>query len=194
MDFIDEKDDFAVALGHFVDDSFQTFLEFALILGSGNQSTHIKRENLLGAEVFRHVATHDALCKPFGDGCLASTRLTNQHRVVFSAAAENLQHAPYFVVTPDYGVKFARTGTLIEVYSIFVKRIICFLGTLIGSFLPLTQLIDSALQFFFIQPCILEDGRCGRIYLEQGHQHCLEGYIFVALLLGYVKRLLQNIV
>jgi hypothetical protein len=42
MDFIDEEDDFAVALSHLVDDGLQAFLEFTLVLRTGDQRTHVE--------------------------------------------------------------------------------------------------------------------------------------------------------
>ena len=43
MDFVDEQQDVAVAGHNFLHNGFQAFLEFALILGTRDQGTHVER-------------------------------------------------------------------------------------------------------------------------------------------------------
>ncbi len=107
MDFINEEDNLAVALSHLVDNGFQALLELPFIFGSGHQSAHVERENLLAAEVFGHITTHYTLRESLGYGRLAGARFADKHRVVFGAPRKNLEHTANLVVTSDYRVELA---------------------------------------------------------------------------------------
>ena len=86
MNLVDEEDDFAFGLRHLLHNTLQSLLEFTLILRTGQQCTHVEREELLILQVFWHVATYDSLGETFHDGGLTRTRLTNQDRVVLRTA------------------------------------------------------------------------------------------------------------
>ncbi len=65
---------------------------------------------------------------------------------------------------------------------------------MVSCFFAFAQLVDRALKFFFAQSGIFKDGRCGSVDCENGHEQRFESDIFVTLLLGDVKSLLQDIV
>ena len=90
MDLIDEEDDLPFALGDFADDRFETFFKFALVLRPSDEGSHIKRIDLLGAEVLRDIPTDDTEGKTFGDGSLPYPRLPDEDRVILRAAREDL--------------------------------------------------------------------------------------------------------
>ena len=119
VDLVDEEDYLAVALGNFVHDGFQAFLEFTFIFRAGHEGAHIEREYLLRPQIFGNVAAHDALGQSLGDGGFAGAWLAYQHRVVLGSAAQNLKHAAYFVVAADYRVEFSGSCAFVEVNGIF---------------------------------------------------------------------------
>ncbi len=49
MNLIDEQDDVAVSLLHSLENALETLLEFASVLGTGNQGTHVQFNQLLVA-------------------------------------------------------------------------------------------------------------------------------------------------
>ncbi len=157
MDFVDEQNYFTIGACNFVDDSFQTLLEFTFIFGTCHQRAHVERINLLGAQVFGYVATYYTVCQTFGYGSLAGARFADKHGVVFCTAAENLQHTSYLFVASDYRVELARAGAFVEVYSIFAQSVIGFFGALVGSLLALAQFVDGRLEFFFSKAGILKN-------------------------------------
>ena len=55
----------------------------------------------------RHVAGDDALCEAFHHGGFTHARLANQDRVVFGAAAQDLDHTADFLIATDHRVEFA---------------------------------------------------------------------------------------
>ena len=56
---------------------------------------------------FRHVSGGDRLCKAFNDCSLADTGFSDQDRIVFGPAAENLGHSLDFLMSADYGIKLS---------------------------------------------------------------------------------------
>lgn len=107
MDFVDEKQDFAVAGDDLLHDRFESFFELTLILRTGNQRPHVERINDFRFQVLGDVAVDDSVGDALGDGGLADTRFTDQYRVVLRAARQNLQHAADLLVAADNGVEFA---------------------------------------------------------------------------------------
>ena len=77
VDFVDEEDDAPFTFRHFVDDGFQTFLEFPFVFGTGNQRTHVEGVELFVFQVFRYVAPQDTMGQSFHDGRLARTRFAD---------------------------------------------------------------------------------------------------------------------
>ena len=157
MDLVDEEYDLSVALRHFVDDRLQTLLKFALVFRSGHESSHVEREYLLGAEVFRYVAAHYPLGQALGYGGLAGARLAYEHGVVFGASAEYLEHAADLVVAAYHRIELALTGALIEVDGILVEGVVGLLCALVGGFLAFAQLVDRGFELLVGQSGILED-------------------------------------
>ncbi len=107
VDFVDEKQDFAVAGDDLLHDRFESFFELTLILRTGNQRPHVERINDFRFQVLGDVAVDDSVGDALGDGGLADTRFTDQYRVVLRAARQNLQHAADLLVAADNGVEFA---------------------------------------------------------------------------------------
>ena len=110
-----KEDYLALALCHLGDDTLQTFLELALVLGTGNESAHVQGVNLFALEVLGHIATEDTVCQALHDGGLARTGFANEDGVVLCAAAQYLQHTTDFLVPTNHGVQFAVLGILDQV-------------------------------------------------------------------------------
>ena len=61
MDLVDEEDDLPFALRHLADDRLESFFEFALVLCSCDQCSHVEGIDLLATEVLGHVASDDTV-------------------------------------------------------------------------------------------------------------------------------------
>ncbi len=107
VDFVDEKYNLAFGTNHFVHHRFQSFLKLALVFGACHERAHVERIHFLVFKVLGHIAAHDALGQAFDYCRLAGSRFAYKYRVVFRAARQYLQHAPYLVVAPDDGIEFA---------------------------------------------------------------------------------------
>ena len=115
MDFIDEEDDLAGTVHHFLHDAFESLFEFTLILRARDKGAHIQGIDFLGFKVLRNLPVHDVLGNAFGDSRLADTRLAHQDGVVLGAAAQDLQHTADFVIAANHRVHFALCGALVQV-------------------------------------------------------------------------------
>ena len=107
--------------------------------------THIQRPKLLVAQAFRHVAIDDAQ-RPFGDGGLADTGFTDQHRVVLGPARQHLHGAADFLVAADDRVDLPRFGGFGQVARVFRQRLIAVLGARTVSGAALANIVDGAVQ------------------------------------------------
>ena len=132
VQLVDEQQNVAVALFHLVEHGLEPFLELAAELGAGDQRAHIEREYGFVLQALRHVAAHDALRQPFGDGGLADARLADEDGVVLRFAREDADDVANLRVAPDDGVQLllARAGD--EVGAVLGQRVVGSLGVVAG--------------------------------------------------------------
>ena len=105
--FVNEQQDLAVGVLDFVQNRLEPLLEFAAVLGPGDQRAQVQRHQPLILQRRRHVAVDDALRQTLGDGSLAHARLADQHRVVLGAATEDLHDPADLLIAPDDWVQVA---------------------------------------------------------------------------------------
>src|SRR6202035_5517188 len=82
---VDEQDDLAIRRLDLFQDGLQPVLELPAVFGSRDQRTEVERVDALVFERLGNVTLRDPLSQAFDDGCLANTRLADQHRVVLGA-------------------------------------------------------------------------------------------------------------
>ena len=121
MDLIDEKYNFSLGLYHFIYDSFQPFLKFAFIFGTGNQCPHIERIYLFRFQILGYISPHDTMRQSFGNGSLSGSRFSDEDRIVFGTTAQYLQYPTYLIITTDDRIEFSRTRPFIQIYGIFAQ-------------------------------------------------------------------------
>ena len=183
MNFVDEQDDFAFGFNHLIYNGFQTFFEFAFVFGTRHKRAHIEAENLFRFQIFRHIATHNAVRQSFGNGRFADTGFAYQNRVVFGASAQNLQHAPNLVIATDNGVEFAAASALVQVDGVFFERLIRGFGTLVFHFRPFAQFGYRLTQGFGVHAGVLQRALHSVFRIDQRQQHIFERHKLVAVLL-----------
>ena len=193
VNLVDEEDDLAFGLRHFLHDALQSLLKLTLVFCTGQQRTHVEREELLVLQVLWHVAAHDALGQTFHDGGLTRARFTYQDRVVLRTARQNLQHASYLVVTAYHRIELALTGIVDEILGIFRERLEVLVAAHRLHLLSLSQFSNGLLQTFLGDAGILHDAAGGAVHREQCQQHRLHAHELVAHLLGRVLSALQHL-
>ena len=143
VQLVDEQDDLPFLFGQIIEHALQPLLEFATELGTGDQRTHVERENAFVTQALGDFAVDDALRETFDDGGLADPRLTNQHRVVFGAPLKDLNGAAYFVIATDHWIELANARTLGQVDAVFFQRFTLAFSVGIAHRLPATQSING---------------------------------------------------
>jgi hypothetical protein len=133
VEFVDEEDDFAFGAGDLLEDGLEALLEFAAVLGAGDEGAHVEGDNALVLEAFGDIAADDALGEAFGDGGFADAGFADEDGVVLGAAGEDLHDAADFVVAADDGVEFALFGHLIEVAAILFEGLVRWLRGVLGG-------------------------------------------------------------
>ena len=105
VQLVDEQDDLATRGSDFLEDGLEPLLELAAVLGTGHHGAQVQGNHPLVTEPLGHVPAHDALRQPLNDRRLADAGLTDQHRVVLGAPAEDLDDAPDLLVPSDHRVE-----------------------------------------------------------------------------------------
>ena len=190
---IDEEDDAAFALGHLVDHALEPLLEFALVLGSSHQSTHIEAVELFVLQVLGHIATQYPVSQTLYDGCLTSTWFAYQYRVVLGTTRQNLQHTPYLLVTSYHGIQFACPCFIHQVTCIFAQTLVGVFARLAGHLLSASQFAHCLLEIVLGESHILENLAGSAIHFGNGHEQMLHRYILVTSLLCQVFGFLQHL-
>ena len=124
VQLINEKNDLAFALFHFIEDGFQPFLKLAAVLCACHQRTHVQTENGAILEVFRHIPPHNALGKTLGNGGLANARLTDEDGVVFALAGQDADDIADLAVTANDRIQLVGPGHLHQILPVFFQRIV----------------------------------------------------------------------
>ena len=185
MKLINKNDDLACGGRDFLQNRFQTFLEFAAIFGTRDQCAQIQRENLLVFQAFRYIAANDALRQTLDDGGFAHAWLTNQHRIVFRAARQNLNRAADFFIAPDHGIHFAIARGLGQITRVFFQRVIALLRRSAVGFASGAHIIDGFVQRIGGHTPGNQRLLGGRIQRQsQGDQHAFDGDKAIASFFG----------
>src|SRR5262245_42524030 len=142
VQFVNEEDDFALALLNLFQDGLQTLFEFSAVLRAGDQCAHVESDDLFVFQTFGNVAAHDALGQPFNDGGLADAGFADKRRIVFGPARENLDGPADLVVAPYYRVELALFGEPRQVAAITLQRLVSRLGVLRGDALAAAHLLQ----------------------------------------------------
>ncbi len=112
VQLIDEEDHLTLGGLHFFQDGFQPIFEFPAVFGAGNERPHVERHKSSVFQCFGYITGHDPLSQPLDDGGFAHARLTDQYRVVFGAAGQDLHHPTDFIIPADNRVEFTQTGQI----------------------------------------------------------------------------------
>ena len=192
MDFVDKEDNIPLRTYNLVDHTFQALFKLALILRTGQQCAHIEREELLLAQIFRHIASDNAFCNAFYDGRLSRSRLTNQDRIILCTPTQNLQYAPNFFISPYHGVQLSAARFFDQVACKFGQCLIRLLARSRRSLPPAAQFVNRFFQPIFRQAGIVQQLRRTARRCEQRQQHRLKPHKAIAHLLRNVYGLGQS--
>ena len=195
MQLINEEDDFAFRLFDLVQNALQTFLKLAAVLSARDQRTHIQTEHGTVLQIFGHITAHDTLCQSFGDGGLADTSLTNQHRVVLALTAQNADNVADLAVTADNRVQLVGAGHLHKVLTVLFQRVVGVLRVITRHPLIATHCTKGLHKFLGCDAKSLKyfAGSLTRA-LQNAQENVLHADIFILHLLGLLLRCIEGAV
>jgi hypothetical protein len=124
VNFIDKQNNLSRRPGDFVQDRLQALFKFTPVFGTGNQGTHVERNNPLFLQAVRNVTGDNAAGQPLHDGGFPDSRLTDQYRVILGPAGKHLDRAADFPVTPDNRVELVLLGQAGEVAPVFFQGLV----------------------------------------------------------------------
>ena len=194
VQFVDEQDDFALALCHFLDDGFQPILKLAAKFCAGDQRPHVERDDLLVRQHRRHIPVEHAYRKAFNDGGLTHARLADQHGIVLRAPTQHLHRTANFLIPADHRVDLSLPCHLHQITAIFLQRLILGLRVLIRHALPAANIFKGFQNRVMAHTIHAENLTGFALHIRQRQQKMLGGNVLilqpVGLLLGACKHLL----
>src|SRR5262245_11372574 len=116
--FIKEKNHLTLSCTDFIDDSFNSLLEFTAILGARNQRSEIESKHPAILERIRDITCNDALRESFDYGSLTRSRVSNQNWIVLSLPQERLNHRANFFISSDHWHELPFPGYVSQVSTV----------------------------------------------------------------------------
>ena len=124
VQLIDKQNDLSIRILDIVKNGFQTLLELATILCTGNQCAHIECKKLLIFESLRDITLDDSLRKAFDNGRLTNTGFTDQYRVILGLTGKNSNHITDLLISSDDRIQLLLSCPFHHIVSVFLKCII----------------------------------------------------------------------
>ena len=159
VQLVDEQNDLPFRLHDFVEHRLEAIFELAAVLGACDERAHVERDDLLVLQSLGHILIDDAPGQPFDDGCLADTRLADEHRIVLGAARQHLNDAANLLVAADHRIELAAARELGEVAAVFLERLVLRFRILIGHALRTPHLREHLENPILGDLELLEDSR-----------------------------------
>ena len=177
---IDEQDDAAVALFDLIEHRLEPLLEFAAVLGPGDQGAHVQGEDGAVLQGVGHIALDDPLGQALGDGRLAHAGLTDEDRVVLGLPGQDADHVPDLAVTPDDRVKLVFPGPFHQVGAVFLQGVVGVLRIVAGHPAGAADFRQGREELFPGDVHVPEDLFHRRVRVgDQGQEQVLHGDVLV---------------
>ena len=198
VQLVDEKDDPPFALTDFGQHRLQSFLEFAAVLGSREERTHIQREDRPVLQAFRHVPAHDPFREPLDDGRLSDAGVPDQDGIVLRLPAQDADHPADLLVASYDRVELSLPRHLHEVATVLLQRFVRLLGRIARHALrapDLRQRRKKAVLRHAVRAEDLSGRRTRARTLRQDRRHdVLHGDVFVLEAGRHLPRVHENLV
>jgi hypothetical protein len=182
VELVDEQDHLSFGPLHFLEHRLEPLLELPAVLRAGEERPQIEGQHAPRLEPLGHVAAHDALREPFGDGGLPHARLADQDRVVLRAPREHLDHAADLVVAADDRIERALARGFGQVARVLGEGLIGLFGIGSRHLFSSAHAQERVIDVFTGRPRLAQDashlGRDGGI--ERAEQEVLGAHVLVA--------------
>ena len=193
VQLVQEQDDLPLGIGDLLEHGLESILEFAAVLGSGDQRSDVECDDALVAQAPGDVTRDDALRESFDDGGLADARLADQHRVVLRATRQHLDDAAHLVVAADDRVELAAAGGVGQVAAVLLECLILRLGFGVGHAMRATHGLERGHQRIRGNARGGQHIAGGRRLADQAQDQVLGRHILVAKPLGLTTRMVDDV-
>src|SRR5262245_41647832 len=106
MELVDEQND-VLGTANLIHDGFDALFELSTVLSARHHQRQVQRNYPFIPEQFGHVTGGNFLCQTFHNRSLADSCFSEQHGIVLSAPAENLNNALDLALSPNDRIHFA---------------------------------------------------------------------------------------
>ncbi len=191
VQFIDEQDDVARRLLHFLQHGLESFLELAAELGAGQHGAHIETDDLASLEGFRYVLGHDFLGQAFHDGRLSNTGFADEHGIVLGPPGQHLDHTPDFLVPSDDRVEPAFPGEIGQIPAELLQGLVAGFRRLARDALASPDFLHGLHYAVTVRARILHDTAGLPGVFQQCEEQVLDADVFVLHALRLFQRAVQ---
>ena len=146
MQLINEKNDLALRVLNFLQDSFQTIFELAAIFRAREHRAEIQSNEPFVAKRFGDVARNNSLSEPFYDCRFADAGFANQDRIVLRASRQHLDRSTNFIITTNNRIEFSLSREIREVASVLCQCLVIRFRIWIGDAHAAARLLDRFQQ------------------------------------------------
>ena len=195
MQLVDKQDGFALGLADLLQYRLQPFLEFAPVLGAGNQRTHIQAENPVILQRAGHISPDDPQGKPLRNGGFAYAGLTDQHRVVLGLPGKNPDDVPDLIVPADHRVQLVVPCQLHQILAVFFQHVVGALRVVAGNLCAAPDGLQHRKQLLLREIVAVQQlGQLALGGLDQSQEQMFDRYVFILHPLGRLFRCGQCLV
>jgi hypothetical protein len=146
VQLVDEQDDLALGLLHFLEHRLEPLLELAAELRAGDQRAHVERDDLLILQPLGHVAADDALARPSTMAVLPTPGSPISTGLFLVRRDKHLDHAANLLVAADHRIELARLRRQLgQIAAVFFERFVGRFGILRGHALAAAHLLQRNL-------------------------------------------------
>ncbi len=186
VQFVDEDDVEAFGGGDFLQHRLEALLELTAELGARDEGTEVERDELLVLEPFGHVAAHDALREPFGNGGLAHAGFADEHRIVLGPARQHLNDTADLLVASDDGIELALARAFGEIAREFLQRLVLLLRALVSDLVRAAHELEGVEQRLTVRAGASEQARAvGALGIGEREKQVLGADVLIAQRLGF---------
>src|SRR5713101_6188313 len=116
------EDDGVLALHQLFHDRLQALFKLSAVLGPGDDQREVQGKDAFIGQERRYISVGDALRQALDDGCLAHTRLADQHWVILGAPAQDLDGPLELPLAAHQRVELTFHGRLGEIAAEFGQQ------------------------------------------------------------------------
>ena len=189
---VQEQQNAPLTVRDFLEDGLEALFKLTPELSPCDETANVKCNERLITQALWHITVDDALGQPLRDSGFTHTRLTNEYRVVFGAAANYMDKAANFLVAANHGVKFAVARSVGQVAPELLQALEGAFRVFTRHALTATHGLKRVHDGVFGHALLVEDAP-DVIIFNEGQQQMFRADVVVAHLLGDALGIVKDV-